>query len=169
MLEGKGSSYSQFQCPNCRAFWDLSADVDVEMDDEEESLEGGDGSVNMETGVSAEEVNVQDATANTSAPPTNGDAPLRASALLSRRQATNPDSPEINSVSQAIEVPGRNTSLGATLEPMRTQTPDGERLLNGEGPLTPRNDVGPFILDGSAGRASGRRVVAIPEVTGAGA
>ncbi|KAH0547568.1 hypothetical protein FGG08_000293 [Glutinoglossum americanum] len=32
--------------------------------------------------------------------------------------------------------------------------------LGSEGPMTPRNDVGPFVFDGSAGRASGRRVAA---------
>jgi hypothetical protein len=41
---------------------------------------------------------------------------------------------------------------------LRTPTPTatGERLGN-EGPLTPRNDVGPFVFDGAAGR-SARRV-----------
>lgn len=94
------------------------------------------------------------------------EGPSRNSALLSRRQATNPASPEIASVSNAIDVPPRKSGEGRrNLSATRTQTPDGERIINGEGPLTPRNDVGPFILDGSAGRASGRRVVAINEVT----
>lgn len=31
-----------------------------------------------------------------------------------------------------------------------------------EGPMTPRNDVGPFIFDGSAGRANAARRVASP-------
>jgi hypothetical protein len=30
--------------------------------------------------------------------------------------------------------------------------------LSGEGPMTPRNDAGPFVFDGSAGRASGVRL-----------
>ncbi|PQE12145.1 RING finger protein [Rutstroemia sp. NJR-2017a BVV2] len=30
--------------------------------------------------------------------------------------------------------------------------------LTGEGPMTPRNDAGPFVFDGSAGRASGVRL-----------
>jgi len=30
--------------------------------------------------------------------------------------------------------------------------------LTGEGPMTPRNDAGPFVFDGSAGRASGMRL-----------
>lgn len=93
------------------------------------------------------------------------DGLARNSTLLSRRQANKPASPEIASVSNAIDVPGRSGSSGANLEPARTQTPDGERIINGEGPLTPRNDAGPFILDGSAGRASGQRVIAINEVT----
>lgn len=91
-----------------------------------------------------------------------GEIQPRNSTLLSRRQANKPASPEIASVSNAIDVPGRS---GANLEPTRTQTPEGERIISGEGPLTPRNDVGPFILDGSAGRGSTNRVVAINEVT----
>ena len=93
------------------------------------------------------------------------DGVARSGTLLARRQANNPESPEIQSVSGAIDVPGRSVENGTTLEPSRTRTPDAERVINGEGPLTPRNDAGPFILDGGAGRASGRRVVAIPEVT----
>ena len=89
----------------------------------------------------------------------------RNSTLLSRRQASKPASPEIASVSNAIDVPGRSGANGANLEIARTQTPDGERIISGEGPLTPRNDVGPFILDGSAGRGSSNRVAAINEVT----
>ena len=36
----------------------------------------------------------------------------------------------------------------------------GEILAGNEGPLTPRNDVGPFIFDGSAGRETRRRPIA---------
>lgn len=93
------------------------------------------------------------------------DGPSRNNTLLSRRHATNPGSPEIASVSNAIDVPRRGSGNKSNLDAARNQTPDGERIINGEGPLTPRNDAGPFILDGSAGRASGRRVVAINEVT----
>lgn len=162
MLEGKTSTYPTFQCPNCRAYWDLTADVDVEMDDESEDSISNDAVASTEEATAAVTITT---TATEMSPP----EPIRTSGLLSRRQATNPDSPEINSVSGAIDMPQRNSSTGSRLEPTRTETPDGERIINGEGPLTPRNDVGPFILDGSAGRASGRRVVAIPEVTGASA
>ncbi|KAI9816819.1 MAG: hypothetical protein M1827_001464 [Pycnora praestabilis] len=33
-------------------------------------------------------------------------------------------------------------------------------LLGPEGPMTPRNDAGPFVFDGSAGRNTGRRIAA---------
>lgn len=34
----------------------------------------------------------------------------------------------------------------------------GNIILSGEGPMTPRNDAGPFVFDGSAGRGSSRRI-----------
>lgn len=114
---------------------------------------------------SVSEAQPTDSSAGNAAPSADsaaGESQPRNSTLLSRRQANKPASPEIASVSNAIDVPGRS---GANLEPTRTQTPDGERIISGEGPLTPRNDVGPFILDGSAGRGSTNRVVAINEVT----
>lgn len=160
MLEGKGSSYPQFQCPNCRAYWDLTADVDVEMEDFAEDDESADSASN-DVSMVAPPDNI------TVTPAAHDEAPRNSpGSLLSRRQATNPESSEINSVtSGAIEVPRQKSATGAALDAGRVQTPDGERIINGEGPLTPRNDVGPFILDGSAGRISGRRVAAsIPEV-----
>ena len=155
MLEGKGSTFPSFQCPNCRAYWDLTADVDVEMDDVDDDSEE-----------SATNDTAPDR-ATMVAPPTVQtifDPNAANGTLLSRRQAANPGSPEITHVSNAIDVPQRISVAGARLDTNRTLTPDGDRIINGEGPLTPRNDVGPFILDGSAGRASGRRISALPEI-----
>lgn len=42
---------------------------------------------------------------------------------------------------------------------MLATTPTGADLAN-EGPMTPTNNAGPFVFDGSAGRAAGRRTVA---------
>ena len=90
------------------------------------------------------------------------------SGLLARRQAANPASPEVRSVN-GIDMPNRpnEVEMSNVLEEQRTrtETPDvAEQIIAGEGPLTPRNNAGPFVFDGSAGRNSGR-VVAIPEVT----
>ena len=100
--------------------------------------------------------------------------PRGPSGLLARRQATNPGSPDLQSFN-AIDIPSRTNNdvdmNGAVLSEQRTRTdtPDiAEQVIAGEGPLTPRNNAGPFVFDGSAGRAStssGRRVVSIPELT----
>lgn len=87
--------------------------------------------------------------------------------LLSRRQTSNPTaSPAIAPV-DGIEIP-RSTNAASlavvasndTPATLRTATPTSADLIGGEGPLTPRNDAGPFVFDGSAGRASGRRLTA---------
>ena len=44
-------------------------------------------------------------------------------------------------------------SLARTPSPSRMPSSIHEAIINGEGPMTPRNDVGPFIFDGSAGRS----------------
>lgn len=41
---------------------------------------------------------------------------------------------------------------------LRPNTPTINDILTTEGPLTPRNDAGPFVFHGSAGRVSGRRI-----------
>ena len=92
------------------------------------------------------------------------------SGLLARRQANNPASGEIQALN-ALDMPSRSSpDTAAQLDHQltRTDTPDeqvtADQIISGEGPLTPRNNAGPFVFDGSAGR-SGRRVAAIPEVT----
>lgn len=72
-----------------------------------------------------------------------------------------------------IEMPDQPDSdeMNGQLEHQRTrtQTPDPEQAVgSGEGPLTPRNNAGPFVFDGSAGRSDAMQlqVPGIPEVTG---
>jgi len=93
-------------------------------------------------------------------------ASLSSSGLLARRQAANQ---EINSMN-AIDIPDRfdadQTTHTLGPEITRTETPDTAMAIAEVGPLTPRNDAGPFVLDGSAGRADGSRVIAssTPEI-----
>lgn len=42
--------------------------------------------------------------------------------------------------------------------PGEALTPNTSEMLNSDGPMTPTNNAGPFVFDGSAGRAAGRRV-----------
>ena len=87
--------------------------------------------------------------------------PIRTSGLLARRQASIPASNEL-SMNSNIDMPDRanETEMGAHLEQQRTytQTPDPAEIIAGEGPLTPRNDAGPFVFDGSAGRSDARQL-----------
>lgn len=55
-------------------------------------------------------------------------------------------------------------NLGSFLRGDRTPSPNDRvpDIISGhDGPLTPRNDAGPFIFDGSAGRAAGARMSAL--------
>ena len=105
---------------------------------------------------------------------TNNSSPsVRGTGLLARRQATNPAAPEVQTMDGNIEMPDRpeEDEMSGQLEQQRTrtQTPEPEQAVaSGEGPLTPRNNAGPFVFDGSAGRSDGRQlqVPGIPEVAG---
>ena len=174
----------------------MTADVDVAESDMEEWMQNADNAGPEATSVldaSAAEADpasqleqTDDVQVNITTPTQSDEsaeeAPPRRvpSGLLARRQAANPGSPELHTVN-SIDMPGRRSndvdmsggllSDGALLseQQTRTETPDiAEQIIAGEGPLTPRNNAGPFVFDGSAGRASlgsGRRVVAISEAT----
>jgi hypothetical protein len=90
-------------------------------------------------------------------------ASLRSSALLARRQAANMVSPELTAMNGNIDMPDRpdedDMHVQLDHQRTRTQTPDPEQILAGEGPLTPRNNAGPFVFDGSAGRADARQLL----------
>jgi E3 ubiquitin-protein ligase DMA1/2 len=87
--------------------------------------------------------------------------------LLSRRQTSNSAaSPQITPVN-SIEIPRSSAApqlapiiSNDTMGSVRAATPTSADIISGEGPLTPRNDAGPFVFDGSAGRPSGRRLTA---------
>jgi E3 ubiquitin-protein ligase DMA1/2 len=91
-------------------------------------------------------------------------APAPTNGLLSRRQTSNSsNSPAIPPVN-GIDIPRSSTTAqlavvsSDTPGTFRTATPTSADLIGGEGPLTPRNDAGPFVFDGSAGRATGGRL-----------
>ncbi|MCJ1298676.1 hypothetical protein MMC08_001466 [Hypocenomyce scalaris] len=61
------------------------------------------------------------------------------------------------STSQSPPDEGPTAEASSTL---RATTPTHLEILGPDGPTTPRNDAGPFVFDGSAGRVTGRRAVA---------
>lgn len=116
------------------------------------------------------QLNVTNSTSNdTSALSPNPPTELQRPSLLSRRMASRSsvgaieeaDVPEngeadgmnVDFVDHSSAVQDMQVSRG-----LRTPTPTGGESLDHVGPLTPRNDAGPFVFDGSAGRAAGRRM-----------
>ena len=175
MLTGK--AYPQFTCPNCRAVTDLEAEVD-QLEEEWEEGEW----------VLDEKVSTPSNAADPPIPATTAGLPSQHTRHLARPEVDDielPDAPSLNiyddtdvSATPAhvrlasssggntttqlngIDIPNAAISISnhpaASLE--RVRTPDTGDVGGGEGPLTPRNDAGPFVFDGSAGRASGRRL-----------
>ncbi|KAH8669935.1 hypothetical protein BGZ61DRAFT_363739 [Ilyonectria robusta] len=154
--------YPIFICPNCRAGADLEADVD-ELAEEWEQLKS-------EGEAEAEAENRVDATSGTEIAPAVPIAtppePVTPEPELSDVHDIDamdvtvnitPESPQRGNLPHAVSepLPIRNSASGAgrhiALRDSRTPSPPG--LTPGvEGPITPRNNAGPWVFDGSAGR-----------------
>ncbi|KAF7545549.1 hypothetical protein G7046_g9540 [Stylonectria norvegica] len=144
--------YPIFICPNCRAGADLEADVDElseewqQMRDEAEAEEA---ESEPEAVPIAPVMSVPDATLEK--------ADTHDNDMMDVTVSITPESPARDSgLSHTVSepLPIRNAASGAgrpsALRDSRTPSPPG---LNGtEGPITPRNDAGPWVFDGSAGR-----------------
>ncbi|RDA90427.1 hypothetical protein CP533_5230 [Ophiocordyceps camponoti-saundersi (nom. inval.)] len=122
--------YPIFVCPNCRAGADLEADVDEPTEDWQQLDDENDDQAKQATTPPAPEpvdITVQDAdamdvTVNVDAQPPSSD-PLP--------------------ISSSASGAGRVGHLRQNSSP--------PPAINGEGPITPRNNAGPWVFDGSAG------------------
>jgi hypothetical protein len=67
--------------------------------------------------------------------------------------------PPMSSVTQPVTINVHGANEFSGLSPLYPAPHDG-LMPDGthNGPMTPRNDAGPFVLDGSAGRAAGTRL-----------
>lgn len=163
-----GHTWPNFLCPNCRAVADLEADVeeaeeDWEADSIEEALVASrlEGEASGTGGSSSEEPNgvltsraVESSSSNLSnghavTPPTNGTdlgTPLSPVATLGD-EATQVVPVQSATASAPRAIPIRSTpgAAGTTAYELTMGPPVHE------GPMTPRNDAGPFVLDGGAG------------------
>ncbi|KAF1846986.1 uncharacterized protein K460DRAFT_278504 [Cucurbitaria berberidis CBS 394.84] len=175
-----GPTWPTFLCPNCRAVADLEEDAEDIGDFEDWAEEGepvnGDATAKVDN-----EQGDRHVTPRASIAPINGnelDGGVDLSDLqhaisnISITESLNgianqplPETPDrhltpvTSSVTQpvTINVSGSNEFSG--LSPLYPTHHDG--LLPDrahDGPMTPRNDAGPFVLDGSAGRAAGNRL-----------
>ncbi|PFH57009.1 hypothetical protein XA68_15650 [Ophiocordyceps unilateralis] len=134
--------YPIFVCPNCRAGADLEADVDEptedwqQLDDEEQSkqasapAEPAPATTPELADITVQDADAMDVTVNVDAP-----TPVRPTHL----HAPSDPLPITGSASGA----GRVSHLRENGSP-----PPG---VTGEGPITPRNNAGPWVFDGSAG------------------
>lgn len=227
MLEGRNSQYPSFQCPNCRAYSDLEADVDVDMEEWAEDEEAADQNKDHEIDQTAQpdrkdhldpgdyETPQPSPRRSEEAPPSNGAGapdgndtslhdnhltpttangtgagveeddhlhndppsitapePWNSSALLARRHDKTMTAPPAGSGGLSppvdnIPIPTRPTEadIHDILSQQRSQieSPNDDQITAGEGPLTPRNNAGPFVFDGSGSRTGSRRQLAVPD------
>ena len=170
-------TWPQFLCPNCRAVTDLEADVDelndIQWDELEENAGlGPDGdeilhhtNSNQSQPVDQELLEVLSANAGrlsvdnraTMVGPSEQMNPPQRTSLATDLGHCESSSNRNSSSSEDGSLPEQQTTPKATMS---------TAMLHHEGPLTPRNDAGPFIFDGSAGRspASRRAVPNLAEV-----
>ncbi|KAF2011260.1 hypothetical protein BU24DRAFT_353952 [Aaosphaeria arxii CBS 175.79] len=179
-----GPTWPNFLCPNCRAVADLEADVEdpgeFEEWDEEASNANGDSS---EDNAAPKEDKHVTPRASTVPLATNAEGGAQASGDLSLAElqsalstiniadslsqianapVPNPSTPQrfitpaaSSSVTQPVTINITANNEHSGLSPLFHTEVNGlspERVA--EGPLTPRNDAGPFVLDGSAGRTA---------------
>lgn len=176
-----GPTWPNFLCPNCRAVADLEADVEdpgefETWDDDVEQATSEDSSSQQNRHVTPKSSTkaLRESTPHAQAQQSLSDLEAALSNIaiaeslngIANQPVSGPTTPQRNpppvassSVTQpvAISITGVNESSG--LSPLfqhTTVTLNGDRAP--EGPMTPRNDAGPFVLDGSAGRNGGQRL-----------
>ncbi|MCJ1359695.1 MAG: hypothetical protein MMC33_009697 [Icmadophila ericetorum] len=158
-------TYPQFLCPNCRAVADLEADIDDQYNVDWNEEEDG-GSSPDEAGGANEDNNPETGTKEEG---TDQDADRLAieHALLDENPRLGvTEGPASGENVEMADYGFPNVADHSMHGENVTVTPrvsialgglssnPSEILTGNEGPLTPRNDIGPFVFDGSAGRDS---------------
>lgn len=152
--------YPIFICPNCRAGADLEADVDELAEEWEQLKSEGEAEVEAENQVDARTEIAPVVPIATPPEPVTPEHELSDVHDIDAMDVTvniTPESPQRGNLPHAVSepLPIRNSASGAgrhvALRDSRTPSPPG--LTPGvEGPITPRNNAGPWVFDGSAGR-----------------
>ncbi|KAI1384643.1 uncharacterized protein F4822DRAFT_433184 [Hypoxylon trugodes] len=161
-----GPSWPIFICPNCRATADLDAEVD-EPSDEWQQLDSGVDDIQEEKSVGPASQSNDDAASSVPSPVnSNGDAQQSSSDGDVGEMTMQLDPATVAAVSQAVStrhtvtepVPIPNATpriSGDRSATNRTPSPNNNPLTNAtEGPITPRNDAGPWVFDGNPSRVS---------------
>jgi len=147
-----GSSWPIFVCPNCRATADLDAEVDEPVEDWPQILENDAAEDKVQA---VAEVESRASLSQSSA--VNGNSHAR------RVSSDEPGDVTVHFDSAAMPPPQPGPPRHTASDPVpipnasqrRTPSPVGNSLLNNrEGPITPRNDAGPWVFDGNPARVS---------------
>lgn len=157
-----GPSWPIFICPNCRATADLDAEVD-EPSDEWQQLDSGIEDVQEEkparpTAQTNEEVESPASSpvnshGSAEQPSVEGDA----GEMTMQIDSATIQSTIRHAVTEPVPIPNATprVSSGDRSATNRTPSPNSHPLTNGnEGPITPRNDAGPWVFDGNPARVS---------------
>jgi hypothetical protein len=169
-----GPSYPIFTCPNCRAAADLDADIEEPSEDWQQLDSEAEAEAEAEIeppppahNSLASSLNVLGPSNETQSQASSGEGEVEAEAeatditmlLDSAPLEPHQQAPSRHAVSSPVPIPQPTVRASSGVLPsarsMRTPSPNRIPLVNGtEGPLTPRNDAGPWVFDGDAGRAS---------------
>ncbi|KAJ2969306.1 hypothetical protein NUW58_g10020 [Xylaria curta] len=147
-----GPSWPIFMCPNCRATADLDAEIEEPPDDWQQLPEAV-----LEEKAEGEAAHA-DNTAISMSPKPNNDSHGRHAS-----QGKPDETAAVHFESTATPQTHAGSSRHAMSDPLpipnasqrRTPSPTRNGLVNGhEGPITPRNDAGPWVFDGNPARVS---------------
>ena len=158
--------YPQFLCPNCRAVADLEADIEetVEAEAWEDADDGDAASVTDEHPPTVDGSTI---TADSSVEHDGNLTDLTSRLRLSEPSPLPPlsaigahSTPQRARRSASGSMGGDTTEIGESLSAAQTAATNDSRLRDPRsametlgGVVTPRNEAGPFVFDGGAGRA----------------
>ena len=163
-------NWPSFQCPNCRAYADLDADVDQpEVEDSEDEDYQEAIAASHPTNVQASTATSTDETAAAGVPNGAASEEELSSMMNSASLRGSSETPAAEEViqsyppaSQPVPIVASTSAPVNDLTPLRSATPTSTAQFSlaaglgsiPDGPQTPRNDVGPFIF---ANAGTGRR------------
>jgi hypothetical protein len=165
------ADYPMFQCPNCRAWTDLSAEVDDTSELDDEGKNGELSEATREPGSEALPRNEETQRNDVSRENPSEDADLAAMTEnmhlqergTPRQESENPDG-GIGTQDEPATSDGRsaNIPIPVRLSPAGTLSGVSQQQRHSgapavaetfeDNPMTPRNDTGPLAFDGRAGR-----------------
>ncbi|KAI0016953.1 RING finger protein [Xylariomycetidae sp. FL0641] len=155
-----GPSWPIFMCPNCRATADLDAEID-EPSEEWQQLDSGvedspDERLEAMVTTTADEhpssANQPNGDGESRLPPVQDEEGDTVTRLDNPAPATS-QTPHRQSSSDPVPIP--NATPRASMNERRTPSPNEQSLrAHQEGPITPRNDAGPWVFDGNPSRVS---------------